>query len=217
MFVLRMAGYELRKITSSLTDTERRIIETYVQRGGTAKEIASMLNVSERTVYKALYKYRKAALEMGIDPSNFYLRKTVASTMPGKPAVPLDAIELLRQQLVAEISRIVEESVQRTLRNILEELLLEEKVPLSLKGECSKSRAFQENQLEYAYTKLSETLEKLNSNIEKLAQKIDRLDSGRMLPHGNGWSKDSYAAEPSLPSFVQDNPWIEILSRTRVP
>jgi transposase len=213
-----MAGYDLKEIISNLTDTEKRIIETYIQKGGSAKEIASMLNVSERTVYKALYKYRKAALEMGIDPSNFYLRKTVVSSAPQKQSISPDVIEEMKEQLLVEITRIIEESIQKSLRGVLEEFLSEQKASLSLRKDEPKNMALQESQLEYVFLRLSETLEKLNANIEKLNQKIDKLDVPRQFSgNSSAWSRETYTVETSLPSFVQGNPWIDILSRPRVP
>jgi Sigma-70, region 4. len=186
-----MAGYDLKEIISNLTDTEKRIIETYIQKGGSAKEIASMLNVSERTVYKALYKYRKAALEMGIDPSNFYLRKTVVSSAPQKQSISPDVIEEMKEQLLAEITRIIEESIQKSLRGVLEEILSEQKASLSLRKDEPKNMALQESQLEYVFLRLSETLEKLNANIEKLNQKIDKLDVPRQSSgNSSAWSRE---------------------------
>ena len=213
-----MASYDFKEIISNLTNTEKKIVETYIQKGGSAKEIASLLNVSERTVYKALYKYRKAALEMGIDPSHFYLRKTVASTAPVKQSISPDVIEELKEQLVAEITQRIEASIQKTLKSLLEEVLLEQRASVALRKEEFEAKPVQGVQHEYVFLKLSETLEKLNINIEKLGQKLDRLDAPKYHVSNSGtWNQDTYVAEPSLPSFVQGNPWIEILSRQRVP
>ncbi len=66
-------------VMKHLTLTERRVVEYFAEHGGSAKEIAEALNISERTVYKALYKYRRVASKLGLDASNFSFRRRVAS------------------------------------------------------------------------------------------------------------------------------------------
>ncbi|ABL78113.1 helix-turn-helix transcriptional regulator [Thermofilum pendens] len=208
---------ELRNVLSNLTDTERRIVEVYMQRGGSAKEIASLLNVSERTVYKALYKYRKLALEQGIDPSNFYLRKTIAGTAakPVQQGVPSELLESIKQELVSELAKIVEESVQRALKSMLEDLVVprqDQRAPV----EPVKPAVLEPHYDQVLY-RLSDVLEKLNYNIERLAEKIDRLDSSgtaKAIAHEPySWQAKPITTEVSMPSYVQGNPWLEILSR----
>ena len=63
-----------RDVVSRLTVTERRIVEYFAKHGGSAREIADALGVSERTVYKALYRYRRIARSLGVDASGFYFR-----------------------------------------------------------------------------------------------------------------------------------------------
>jgi len=58
-----------------LTPTERRVVEYFASNGGSAREIAGALGISERTVYKALYRYRRIAESLGYDASEFYFRR----------------------------------------------------------------------------------------------------------------------------------------------
>lgn len=66
---------------SGLTRTESLIVAAYMSRDPPpkAKELASQLGVSVRTVYKALYKYRKLCRELGIKPPAAYKRRSSGS------------------------------------------------------------------------------------------------------------------------------------------
>lgn len=64
-----VAGSETERV-SGLTRTESLIVAAYMSRDPPpkAKELASRLGVSVRTVYKAIYKYRRICRELGIEP-----------------------------------------------------------------------------------------------------------------------------------------------------
>jgi len=71
-----------------LTETERRIIEIYLseEKPLKAKEIAERLGVSVRTVYKALYKFRKMGknryLNTSVNSMDMLIQKTLENLLP---------------------------------------------------------------------------------------------------------------------------------------
>ncbi|RLE61556.1 MAG: hypothetical protein DRJ35_00105 [Thermoprotei archaeon] len=212
------------EVLSRLTDTERRIVETYARRGGSAKELAAFLGVSERTVYKALYKYRKIAKDMGLDPSKFYLRQSLASSVNdnGKNGSmgfieSKSIIEEIRNAVLKDIKRIVEESVKEALREVLAS---ERNYVLP---QTVESRSVVENsdvvseRLVVLMERLALGIDNLNKNIEKLSAKIDNLGEGAVTRQRKVREYLSEAVKDDgkagLPSYVIDNPWIEVLSR----
>ena len=98
-----------RDVVSRLTVTERRIVEYFAKHGGSAREIADALGVSERTVYKALYRYRRIARSLGVDASGFYFRnrgEVAASPVSrGKAGEEGEVVALLRRILL-ELERL---------------------------------------------------------------------------------------------------------------
>ena len=64
-----------KEVLDLLTSTEKKIVRDYILKGGTPKDVASRLNVSVRTVYKALYKLRKGLKERGFSPDDFYISR----------------------------------------------------------------------------------------------------------------------------------------------
>lgn len=201
------------EILSALTETERKIVDAYLKHRGKARDLARMLGVSERTVYKALYKYRKLAKEHGVDPSAFYLRGGGPSSFPESPHESSHrsalSLEELKRELIAELIPVIEEAVSQTLKKSLEGFLL------SGRGQgvnaYTSSPVFRGGDSDQI-TRLILSIEKLNENISKFTEALsDRYYSSTaaMRPqHFSATIRDS-----SLPSFAVDNPWLEVLSR----
>lgn len=224
-----------------LTDTERRIVEYFLNKstGGrdiTARDIASALNVSERTVYKALYKYRKLAREHGLDPSVFYLRGTPQFALPREVprlespnahrldtlhetrAVELELLEKMKREIVSELTLVLEKLVRDAVVSAIEDSLLlagsrrgVNTLNLGLPQSISGSDTV-------LVKKLVENLEKLNYNIEHLSRKLERAhgpgDRGASHYISVG-ANDAVEGDSALPSFVRNNPWIEVLQKKR--
>ncbi len=99
------------EVLRRLTPTERRVVEYFVSNGGSAREIAGALGISERTVYKALYRYRRIAESMGYDASEFYFRRRRGGEA-----------SIVHARAVSNNSSGCDEEVVRLLRMILAEL-----------------------------------------------------------------------------------------------
>lgn len=208
-----------------LTDTERRIVEAYAERGGSAKELAALLGVSERTVYKALYRYRRLVKDMGLDPSKFYLRSSLASSAKGDGnsgstafTETKDIIEEIRKAVLRDIKRIVEESVKEALREVLaSERGLASPQALENTSISGNSDVVSER-LVVLMERLALGIDNLNKNIEKLSAKIDNISERTIIRQRKvRWElreSDGNDGKAGLPSYVIDNPWIEVLARS---
>lgn len=213
------------EVLSKLTDTEKKIVTTYAKRGGSAKELAAILGVSERTVYKALYKYRKIAKNLGIDPSRFYLRQNLALSSSdndklGQGSINSKSIiDEIRDAILRDVKRIVEESVKEALREVLASQITGYNVDTELSAK-SIARSDPTNhateKLAMLLERLSYGIDKLNRNIEILSSKIDTFrymgPSKNTEENSNGKNVGRETLR-NLPSYVVDNPWLEVLSR----
>ncbi|QOJ79659.1 helix-turn-helix domain-containing protein [Infirmifilum lucidum] len=221
---------EFEKILSELTDTERRIVEYFLRNGGSAKDIASALNVSERTVYKALYKYRKLARENGIDPSAFYLRGTLqpASLPPIREPVVApdhtrrDLIDRIKKEVLKEITEVLERSVREAVLSAFEELFIASEPNLKPVTAPKYTAVFANSGPSVAlFERLVENLERLNYNFESLSKKLEliqRVNTSYASPQEPAIrDKSPSPLDNALPSFVKDNPWIEVLQRKYMP
>ncbi|RLF06768.1 MAG: hypothetical protein DRK00_00615 [Thermoprotei archaeon] len=151
---------------SGLTKTESLIVAAYMSRNPPpkAKELASQLGVSVRTVYKALYKYRKLCRELGIEPLTVSRRRSARS--------------------ISQLEEVVAEEVRRWLSEVLSG-----PSPSALLSELSALRR---------------SIEKLNESIDKLIKLLE-------APNVRNSEEDQLG----LPSFVRDNPWLEVLRSKR--
>ena len=198
---------------AKLTETERKIVEFYLDRGGKAKDIATKLGVSERTVYKALYKYRKALRELGLDPSPLYLRKSLAQGDSGNGSMPLPTHgvkeKAIGEELVEEIVRRIREVIVEELERMLRAYGIAPPKPVEVRPGVEKLLL----DLNSLLSELNHGIRQLNSNIEKLIliNTTPKARVERQLATVEVWS--SNMAE--LPSYVIDNPWVKVLSERR--
>ena len=195
------------EILLALTETERRIVEAYLQRRGRAKDLAKLLGVSERTVYKALYKYRKLARERGIDPSAFYLRGGALHTeIPRESSLSAPhSLEDLKREILAELIPVIENAIKQTLMAALRGTYAVPQCAAPVPRDSILAANDQINKLIISIEKLNENLVKFNRAITSLYSSSSDAAAQRT------WH--STASDASLPSFVVDNPWLEVLSR----
>ena len=196
----------VEKALSALTETERKIIEEYLRTRAPPKEISKKLGVSVRTVYKALYKYRKILREEGHDVSHLYL-VSVRSRSYGNGRQKIAARSSERQReidiewLKEEVKKIVEDYLssldgQHDGRKTLE------KVPLS------------DTESVRLLSRIIDLLEEINRNLILLREQIIMFNGASeafSTKHGST-CLDAQMVESHLPSYAQDNPWLEVLS-----
>lgn len=200
------------EILSSLTETERRIVTTYLQQRGKARDIAHALGVSERTVYKALYKYRKLARERGVDPSAFYLRGGFGyqpENARDEIQRPLLNVESIKQEIIAELVPVIEDAIRQAVKQSFEEILSGQRGRVPAAGP-SASSSFKSDSDQIS--RLILTIEKLNENLVRFGQTLTNLYSSS-APGSQQRSWQSRSRDDSLPSFVVGNPWLEVLSQ----
>lgn len=196
---------------SALTETERKIVSTYLQHRGKARDIAHTLGVSERTVYKALYKYRKLARERGIDPSAFYLRES-ASYRPSniysgsQSIAPI--LDGIKHEIIAELVPVIEEAVRQAIKRSLESTLFKQREEVLAAFSTPNHARGDSDQV----ARLISSIERLNENLVRFSQALTNIYSGNAV-HAQQRSWAPRTHDDSLPSFVVDNPWLEVLSQ----
>jgi len=214
----------VEKILSELTDTERRVVEYFLRHGGSAKDIASALDVSERTVYKALYKYRKLAREHGLDPSAFYLRGALQQpsvqtreTQVAESAISQDIVDRIKKELLEEITEALEKSVREAVLSAFEEILVASETRIRAPPSVQRLPVTENVTDSPLLRRLIDSLERLNQNFESFSKKIELLHYSPALRNNINRPVFHEAEDPSpsgeLPSFIKDNPWIEVLQR----
>ena len=196
------------EILSALTETERRIVEAYLQHRGRARDLARALGVSERTVYKALYKYRKLARERGIDPSAFYLRGGGAHQLEAARGGAIQLaydIEYLKRELLAELIPVIEDAVKQAVVSTLRGAH-----PAPQHTAAKDAIYIASDQI----NRLIASIERLNDSIVKFNMAISSLHSYSLASSATRGTWQTTTQDGSLPSFVIDNPWLEVLSRS---
>jgi len=191
----------LNEALSELTETERRIVIYYLETRLQPKQLAKSLNVSVRTVYKALYKYRKALKKRGIDPSELYLLK--------KPAKQDSTLQTTDKEATA----VDLEKIRSMVREIVEEHLATLGILENEKSNNTGKESPDPNEKVYL-SKIDEViylLREINRNIQELLRELSRTSA----PIRTERLKRIVSVRNSsveLPSFVENNPWLEVLS-----
>jgi len=191
----------LNEALSELTETERRIVIYYLETRLQPKQLAKSLNVSVRTVYKALYKYRKALKKRGIDPSELYLLK--------KPAKHDSTLQTTDKEATA----VDLEKIKSMVREIVEEHLATLGILENEKSNNTGKESPDPNEKVYL-SKIDEViylLREINKNIQELQRELSRTSA----PIRTERLKRIVSVRNSsveLPSFVENNPWLEVLS-----
>ena len=198
LIVKSIAEYQ-KEILDKMTKTERKIIIYYLEHGGKAKEIASALNVSERTVYKALYLFRKKLKEKGINPSELYLRSSIEQKNAKAIVAPSSYEKNLEEIINKKILPIILNQVRNVLREELKKILYKEE-------KNTEKEIIAQGDLVNAISVLNNSIRELNENIVSLISFLNKKDN----THTN--MKDiKIVARETLPSFVRGNPWVEVL------
>ncbi len=181
----------VREALAKLTETERKIVESYFREGGTAREIASRLGVSVRTVYKAFYKYRKALKELGMGGEAVYLkRRPEAGTSPqgGRATVAPLQTPVLDYSLLLPL-------VKQAVREVLAEMGSSEGDRRDAASEVVEHL----KSIERLLRDISAKMGTLVTVVSTRPMYVERQAPVRVL------------ATAALPSFLRDNPWIEVL------
>jgi len=198
LIVKSIAEYQ-KEILDKMTKTERRIIIYYLEHGGKAKEIASALNVSERTVYKALYLFRKKLKEKGINPSELYLRSSIEQKNAKAIVAPSSYEKNLEEIINKKILPIILNQVRNVLREELKKILYKEE-------KNTEKEIIAQGDLVNAISVLNNSIRELNENIVSLISFLNKKDNTQ-----TNMKDIKIVARETLPSFVRGNPWVEVL------
>ncbi|OYT32287.1 MAG: hypothetical protein B6U94_00420 [Thermofilum sp. ex4484_79] len=204
--MISIAEHE-REVLSEMTKTEQRIISYYLENGGSAKSIAKALGVSERTVYKALYLFRRKLRERGIDTSKLYLRSTTEarSIHPNKSELRCEGKDL--EEIISKrILPIILEQVRMVLHEELRKIFAKKKMLTDKSGFKINFEKVNEESLLSALSSLNRSIQELNRNILHLVSLLDKND---FLSEDNEIGTAPTAK--ALPSFIRGNPWMEVL------
>jgi len=189
---------------SELTETEKRIVTEFMKTKLPAKELAKKLNVSVRTVYKALYKYRRALKKRGIDVRNLYLLSSRNSKSKAKPAPKPEVSEQQNQVQSIEGMSVDIAWLRSEIKKIVMEYVQE------LGSVRAPANDTQEKTLALMQRMIA-LLEEINKNLIALNRALER--SRVMVRRAKPQSvRLEIPLDSSLPTFVQGNPWIEVLA-----
>ena len=189
---------------SELTETEKRIVTEFMKTKLPAKELAKKLNVSVRTVYKALYKYRRALKKRGIDVRNLYLLSSRNSKSKAKPAPKPEVSEQQNQVQSIEGMSVDIAWLRSEIKKIVMEYVQE------LGSVRAPANDTQEKTLALMQRMIT-LLEEINKNLIALNRALER--SRVMVRRAKPQSvRLEIPLDSSLPTFVQGNPWIEVLA-----
>ncbi|OYT31737.1 MAG: hypothetical protein B6U94_01970 [Thermofilum sp. ex4484_79] len=184
----------MRDPLENLTATEKKIVEAFLN-GLTFREIADKLGVSIRTVYKAVYKYRRNLREMGRHEEAEKLKRRGRRPKIEKKAV------LSRE---ASLDKIASKAIYDVLYEYTRKII-ERGIKAIDKEECDGSDI---------YSKLNEIVQLLNAineNIIKMLNAISKIETVKTYE-----TRTIFTGETEKLSFLIDNPWLEVLkSRKR--
>lgn len=187
---------------AGLTATERRIVEEYLN-GHTPKEIAHKLNVSIRTVYKALYKYRKNLKELGFEEKAEMLKVRKRRRRSNTLASPKE------QASSKSTDKSIEEAFLRALANVVYGQLfsapshrINSPIKVIVDELCTLLR-----ELNQSVSELKNALNKLSNEVALLRECIGEVKEFN-LRQSVPFVEET---EQPIPSYLLDNPWIEVL------
>ncbi|RLF22616.1 MAG: hypothetical protein DRN15_08465 [Thermoprotei archaeon] len=194
------------------TETEKEILRHYLK-GVETKRIADLVKCSIRTVYKALYKYRKALRsgytkydvmkaiglleEQVVDvtkqaqqtSSALYTVQSLPLSSPQTRVIPFLTLTPILQLPVAMPSA----QEINELKKYISELVI------AIKG------------LEETMKTFADSISDLNALLRELKPSLYRRHESHYISKVHG--VDYRDVDESLPSYLRDNPWIEILSK----
>ncbi len=208
-----------REALECLTETERKIVMEYLKTKAAPKVISENLGVSVRTVYKALYKYRKALKERGLDVTHLYLTNSRNGRNRCNGNGKASAIQVARTHSVSGnlACHVPIEWLREEVRKLVEEYLN------SLDGNRGYVRTGNEStdgrELELLEAMVS-LLREINKNLLSIRQLL--AEQGSFLASNQTVITTTHKLAAAtnedsgdLPSFVRDNPWINVLSSRR--
>lgn len=177
------------------TETEKRILQLYFD-GYRPKEISESLKCSVRTVYKAVYKYRRALRE-GVDPID--LKKAIFKNETNDSSSPSISP---RMQFNATLPFVVTPVVPIA-TNELKEMI-----------SILKESLMQFRDLAECISKLNEEINLLRTAMMRVEREIRKLQFTKPSATDlSGIEKSSESSKLSeLPSYLRNNPWLEILA-----
>ncbi len=200
----------MRVNTPRFTETEKRILKLYFD-GLKPKEIASSIGCSVRTVYKAVYKYRRAVRE-GADPAK--LRSLIMDASQSADKCSIDQAGL--QRGIAAIP----------LRGFQYPLMIAPIVPMApseIKEALSilKEATAQLREVAGHISKLTVEIESLRATLMRMEPELRSLKDLEEIPMVSAQENRNVLkirGSDDLPSYLRDNPWLEILaSLPRMP
>ncbi|HDJ89485.1 MAG TPA: HTH domain-containing protein [Thermoprotei archaeon] len=189
-----------RIILDSLTSTERRIVEEYLKNKEISpKELAIKLNVSIRTVYKALYKYRRELRRIGnIEEAERLKRKR--GRRPKKIVNDASFTSSSGEYISDSLSNVASKAIYDAIYHYILSMLKEGVFKIDIN---------EINLLVNSINELRKSIVELNQNIIYLIENKDKIIVTNKIKIKN--NIDEKNSNEELPSFLIDNPWIEVL------
>ena len=175
-----------------LTDTEKAIVKEYLN-GLSPREIAEKLKVSIKTVYKALSKYRKLQREKGLRTQTQVAATSTPSTVTAEASISEEALLKVLAKILAEAFKEIQ-----TKPSVTVEKSTAQPVNAELFSALIKEIA-----------NLAEQIKELNKNLRSLRYMIKISE----LPTREEIVASYTPEEETLPSYLRENPWIEVLRK----
>ncbi len=193
---------------TGLTSTEKEIVGEYLK-GSMPAEISRKMGVSIRTVYKALYKYRRNLRKMGLHDEAEKLKvrtrkRKINIEQQKKAYLAQKSIELEQSSSVQNIlpvtsnlDEMLSKAVYTAVYDIVKELLMNSR---------NRSSENLDNAIVAVLKEISEEIRGIKSILMDLSKKINI--------NIEDFTKSASVNVNEDLSFLNDNPWLEVL-RTR--
>jgi len=175
-----------------LTDTEKAIVKEYLN-GLSPREIAEKLKVSIKTVYKALSKYRKLQREKGLRTQTQVAATSTPSTVTAEASISEEALLKVLAKILAEAFKEIQTKPSITVE----------------KPTAQPANAELLSALIKEIANLAEQIKELNKNLRSLRYMIKISE----LPTREEIVASYTPEEETLPSYLRENPWIEVLRK----